>query len=362
MKISVDPKVLSEAVGWASRYIHQRPALPVLAGLLLEADGEKLTLSAFDYDVAAVAVIAADVAEPGRVLVPGRVLAEVCKALPGEAFAELAASDSEASLTCGRASFTLLTITVGDFPALPEPPAACGTIDADVLATAVSQVAAAASRDKTLPMLTGVRLDAAADQLTLAATDRYRIHVRDASWSPSAVDMPGVVIPGGILSEAAKTLRGVVTLGWEGDRLSMSAGGRSVVARLLDEQFIDYRARTTTGGPVTATVDTALLIEAVKRVTTFAAKDTAVRFRFSPDEVQLTAGHEEYGKGVETLPCVLNADSIEIAFQPQFLLDTLAGVQTPEVVLHMDGSNRPALVSGRGDESYKALAMSLRVV
>lgn len=363
MKISVDPKVLAEAVGWASRYIPQRPSVPVMTGLLLNADGETLTLSAFDYDVSAVTVVAADVAEPGRVLLPGRVLAEVCKALPGESFATLALGEGEGevSLTCGRAAFNLRTLPVGDFPALPEPPAPFGTVDGDVFATAVAQVAEAVTHDPTLPMLTGIRLDAAADLLTLAATDRYRIHVRDLPWSPTAVDIPGVLISGGVLSEAAKTLRGVVTLGWDTDRVSISAGGRTVVARLLDPQFIDYRSRVASGGPVTATVDTGLFIAAVKRVALLAEKHAAVRCRFSPDEVYVTASTDDLGKGAETVPCVLDAEDFQIAFQPKYLLDALAGVQTPEVVFQMEGSTKPALLLGKGDDSYRALTMSLRI-
>ena len=183
MKFQVDRDVLAEAVGWVSRALPARPVIPVLSGLLLEA-ADRLTLSCFDYEVSARVEVGADVAEPGTVLVPGRLLAEITRSLPSLPV-EFADDPEGVSLTCGSASFTLVTLPVEEYPDLPELPQTAGTVDGGVLAAAISQVAPAASRDDTLPLLTGVNIEVGGDTMTLAATDRYRLAVRELPWSPA---------------------------------------------------------------------------------------------------------------------------------------------------------------------------------
>ncbi|HEY9524510.1 MAG TPA: DNA polymerase III subunit beta, partial [Thermopolyspora sp.] len=142
MKFQVSRDVLADAVAWAARVLPSRPAIPVLAGLMLDA-GDDLTLSAFDYEVSARATIEADVAEPGRVLIPGRVLSEITKSLPDRPV-EMVIEASEAVLTCGSAEFRLLTMPVEDFPALPQMPPQVGAVGGVTFATAIHQVATAA--------------------------------------------------------------------------------------------------------------------------------------------------------------------------------------------------------------------------
>ena len=183
MKFQVERDVLAEAVGWASRALPSRPVIPVLSGLLLEAAADGLTLSCFDYEVSARVEVAAEVAEPGTVLVPGRLLAEITRSLPSLPV-EFADDPEGVGLTCGSASFTLVTLPLEEYPDLPELPQVAGTVDGGMLAAAIGQVAPAASRDDTLPMLTGVNIEVEGETMTLVATDRYRLAVRDLPWSP----------------------------------------------------------------------------------------------------------------------------------------------------------------------------------
>src|SRR5690606_12532773 len=175
VELRVDRQALADAVAWAARTLPTRPALPVLAGMLIEATEEGgLTLAGFDYEVSARAHESAAVAEPGRVLVPGRLLADIVRNLPPQPV-DILTKGSADVVRPGPAEFGLQTLPVEDYPTLPEPPAHAGTVPSDLFATAVAQVTPAAGRDDTLPMLTGVRIDIEGDTMWLACTDRYRI-------------------------------------------------------------------------------------------------------------------------------------------------------------------------------------------
>lgn len=365
MKLSLDHRTLADAVAWATRFVSPRPSVPVLAGILLQADGDELTLSVFDYDVSARCSIPAIVAEPGTVLLPGRVLAEIAKSLPAKPV-EMALSGHEVEIVCGAAKFGLLTMPADDYPSLPEPPAEVGTVDAAALRDAITQVHHAAAADQTLPMLTGIRLDNHGGQLNLAATDRYRIAWRQLAWQPTVAGADhAALVPARVLHDVARGL-GVDTvhLGLDDKQASVTAGGRTVSVRLLDPQFIDYAARLGDDYPTWATLDVAPFADAVKRVSLVAEKSTAVRLAFTDGEVLVQAGGGDTGRGAETVPCTLDGDPIDIAFQPHYLLDAIlaVGVAAEQVRIGLHSSNRPALVAVPGPEpEFRELVMSLRL-
>ncbi|MEV0586568.1 DNA polymerase III subunit beta [Nonomuraea sp. NPDC050310] len=364
MKIRVSRDVLAEAVAWAARVLPSRPAAPVLSGLLLEA-GEELTLSAFDYDVSAQATVDADVSERGSVLIPGKLLAEITRALPGDSV-ELVTEGAEAVLTCGSAEFGLVTMPVEDFPTMPKMPPVIGHIGGGVFASAVSQVAPAASRDDTLPMLTGIRVDIEGAEVAMAATDRYRIAARDFTWRPAQADAAvSAMVPARVLVEVAKSLRGgEVAIAMGGGVAGFESVGRSTTVRLLDEQFIDYRARLQSDWSIKADVRVAPFIDAIKRVALVAERNTAIRLTFTQGQVKIQAGGGELGRGVEVLDCELRGDDIQIGFQSHFLLDGLSGVESEFARIAMDSPTRPALVSdvpGDAQPAFRYLVMSLRL-
>lgn len=360
MKLSIDPKTLAEVIAWAARTLPARPTIPVLSGLLLDAADDHLTVSAFDYGSSARATVAADIAEPGRALLPGRMFAEVTKALPTTNFAELAATDDEATLICGHSYYTLRTLPVSDYPNLPEPPQSAGTIDADTLTAAVTQTYPAASNDDTTPMLTGIRLDTDGNRLTLAATDRYRIAVTDTTWT-STTSALSALIPGRHLNDIVKGLgHGPVQIALNDSMAAFTAGDRTSTVRLLDNEFIDYRARVDVDAAITTTIDAPSLAAAVKRVALVADRaTTAIRLAFTADEVTVRAGDDGIGRGTETLECATVGDPVEIAFQSQYLLDALAGIDG-QAAIGMQDPARPALFSSE-DSSYAHLVMSLRL-
>ena len=371
MKFRLERDVLADAVAWAARTLPSRPSMPMLAGLLIDAAGDGLTLSSFDYEVSGRVAVAADVDEPGRVLVSGRLLADIARALPA-AQVTITAEGTRVEVRCGRSSFTLPTLPVEDYPTLPDMPSSSGTISGAALATAVAQVAIAAGRDDTLPTLTGIRVEIVGDNLTLAATDRYRLAVREFTWSPERAGLDtAALVPARTLADTAKSLAGCASvqialagtgageglMGFEGD-------GRRTTTRLLDGEFPKYRALLPSEAATIATIETPALVDAVKRVALVAERNTPVRLRFSGDEVLLRAGAGDEATATEAVECSVEGEAVEIAFNPQYLLDGLTAVDSASTRLSFTSATRPAVLTGSSEElvaAYRYLLMPVRL-
>jgi len=366
MKFSAERDSFADAVAWAARSLPSRPVIPVLAGMLVEATASgEVRLSGFDYEVSAEAVAEAAVAEPGRVLVPGRLLADIVRSLPAGPV-QVTTTGVETVVTCGNVEFGLLTMPVEDYPELPVPPKIAGTVDSAGFATAVGQVVVAASKDDTLPMLTGVRMEFEPDVIRLACTDRYRIATRTLPWQP--VDsgfQAGVVVPARTLGETARSLKPgeptELALQGAGDTLiGLANDGRRTTARLLDDQFIDYRARLAGEWSFTAELDKAAFIESVKRVALVTERNTPLRLAFSASEVRIRAAAGDSARGKELLPASLSGDDIDLAINPHMLLDGVSGVVSETVRLSGTTPTKPVLITGES-EDYRYLVMPIRL-
>lgn len=377
MKVRVERDVLADAVTWTARSLPARPPVPVLAGLLLQAgeDGV-LTLSAFDYEVSARVEMPAEVIEPGEALVSGRLLAEICRSLPNHPV-DLAHTGSRVEVNCGTSRFALGAMPVEDYPARPAMPAEIGRIDAAAFAEAVHQVGVAASKDETLPILTGVRVRVAGDGLTLLATDRYRLGMREVGWQPVSTDVESAaLVRARTLAEVARTLGsgGDITLALSTDSgqdlIGFSAGGRQVTSLLVDGDYpVDrVQALFPASAASYAVVSRHDLIDAVKRVSLVAERNTPVRLSFTAEEVSLEAGQGEDAQASESIGAVLTGDDIMIAFNPTYLLDGLGAVTGSYVRLSFTMATKPAVLTGQAepdgddDPSYRYLIMPIRLV
>ncbi|WP_455352955.1 DNA polymerase III subunit beta [Streptomyces sp. SYSU K217416] len=374
MKIRVERDVLAEAVAWAARSLPARPPVPVLAGLLLKAEDGTLSLSGFDYEVSARVSVEADVEEDGTVLVSGRLLADICRALPNRPV-EISTDGVRAVVVCGSSRFTLHTLPVEEYPTLPEMPTATGTVPGEVFASAAAQVAIAAGRDDTLPVLTGVRIEIEGDTVTLASTDRYRFAVREFLWKPENPDASAVaLVPAKTLLDTAKSLTSgdTVTLALSGSGkgeglIGFEGAGRRTTTRLLEGDLPKYRTLFPTEFNSIAVIETAPFVEAVKRVALVAERNTPVRLSFEQGVLILEAGSSDDAQAVERVDAKLEGDDISIAFNPTFLLDGLSAIDSPVAQLSFTTSTKPALLSGRpavdaeADEAYKYLIMPVRL-
>src|SRR3954467_8740468 len=206
MKFRVERDALADAVAWTAKSLPSRPSVPVLAGVMLRVTDGRLQGSGFDYEVSSQVTVEVQADADGAALVSGRLLAEITKALPAKPV-DVAAVGSHVEITCGRARVTLPPMPVEDSPTLPDMPASAGTVDAAAFQAAVAQVAIAAGRDDTLPILTGVRIEIEGSTITMAATDRYRLPVRDLTWSPEQSGLEAIaLVPARTLSDTAKAL------------------------------------------------------------------------------------------------------------------------------------------------------------
>ncbi|WP_154791970.1 DNA polymerase III subunit beta [Occultella kanbiaonis] len=372
MKFRVERDVLAEAVTWTARTLPSRPSVPVLAGVLLEANSDgTLVLSTFDYEVSARSSVAAEVDEPGSALVSGRLLAEISRALPNKPV-EVSVDGSKVVVVCGASRFTLLTMPVEDYPALPDLPDTTGSISGDAFAQAISQVTIAAGRDETLPLLTGVRVEIDGDKVTLLATDRYRLAMREVSWTPASPSVSRVaLIRARTLSDVAKNLSNAgsidVALVENGDIVGFEAGGRRTTSLLVDGEYPPVRRlfpEQTTTHTVTSTAE---LVEAAKRVALVAERNTPIRLSFSEGQVVLEAGQGDDAQASEVLESTLVGEDISTAFNPQYLLDGLGALDTPFVRLSFTHSSKPAVMTGQDSidgadhaEEFRYLLMPIR--
>jgi DNA polymerase-3 subunit beta len=374
VKIRVERDVLAEAVAWVARSLPARPPAPVLAGLLLKAEDGALSFSSFDYEVSARVSVDAEVEEDGTVLVSGRLLADICRALPNRPV-EISTDGVRATVVCGSSRFTLHTLPVEEYPALPQMPTATGTVPGEVFASAAAQVAIAAGRDDTLPVLTGVRIEIEGDTVTLASTDRYRFAVREFLWKPENPEASAVaLVPAKTLLDTAKALTSgdTVTLALSGSGageglIGFEGAGRRTTTRLLEGDLPKYRTLFPTEFNSVAVIETAPFVEAVKRVALVAERNTPVRLSFEQGVLILEAGSSDDAQAVERVDAVLDGDDISIAFNPTFLLDGLSAIDSPVAQLSFTTSTKPALLSGRpavdaeADDAYKYLIMPVRL-
>ena len=377
MKFRVERDVLADAVAWTARTLPTRPSVPVLAGILLDAgeadDRQRLRLSGFDYEVSAQVSVDIEIEEAGKTLVSGRLLAEITRNLPPQTV-EISTDGPKVVVTCGSAKFTLNTMPVEDYPSLPEMPGVSGTIGSDVFASAVSQVAVAAGRDDTLPMLTGIRVEIEGETITLASTDRYRLAVRELKWKPENPELSAVaLVPAKTLHDTAKSLTSgaEVSVALSGSdtgegMMGFEGGGRRTTTRLLDGEFPKYRALLPDSFNTVAEISRSDFVEAVKRVSLVAERNTPLRLAFSQGSLVLEAGTGEDAQAVETLEADLDGDDIQIAFNSGFLLDGLGAIGTDVARLHFTTSTKPAILTGKPAEEgsspeYRYLIMPVRL-
>jgi DNA polymerase III subunit beta len=376
MKIRVERDGLADAVAWVARSLPSRPPVPVLGGVLLDAGSDTgasdtLTVSGFDYEVSATVGVSATIADGGRLLVSGRLLADITKSLPNQPV-EIAVDGSRATITCGSARFSLPTMPVEDYPQLPAQPAFAGELAGDAFGQAVTQVAIASGKDDTLPMLTGMRLEISGTSLTLVATDRFRLAMREFTWEPTeGLEDAAVLVPARTLAEAAKSLGSsgatvqLALASGEG-LLGLTGSGRSTTTRLLDAEFPPYRQLLPAQHTSRAVIEVAALAESIKRVSLVAERGTQVRLEFDDGTLRLSAGGDDEGSAEEELAVEYSGDPVTIAFNPSFLQEGLGALHADRAELSFTTPSRPALIKPVGDDGnvtpgYLHLLMPVRL-
>ncbi|HET6301442.1 DNA polymerase III subunit beta [Microbacterium sp.] len=374
MKFHVNRDVFSEAVSFVVKLLPQRNPQPILAGVLIEASDAGLSLSAFDYEASARTTIEATVDEPGTILVHGRLLSEIASRLPNAPI-QIELDEDGIVLTCGSARFTLASMPVQEYPAIPEVTGESGLVPSEDFATAISQVAFAASRDDVTPVLTGVQLEVSGTQLSLVATDRYRVALRDIPWDAGTVasdEQTTALVPARTLTEVGKTFAhgGDISISFSGsgDReiIAFTAGNKTVTSLLIKGNFPPVRRLFPEQTDHHAVVNTADLSEAVRRVSLVLDRSAPLRFTFASDSVSMDASGTEQARASESVDANLVGEDVTLGLNPQYLLEALAAVRSEFTRITFTSSENanklsPVLITPQtsvdkaGEDSFKYL-------
>jgi DNA polymerase-3 subunit beta len=371
VKFSVEKDVLAEAVSWTARSLSQRPPSPVLSGILITAANGTVSLAGFDYEISAHLEIAADVAEEGTILVSGKLLAEICRSLP-QSTATLETDGTKVTLSCGRSRFHLATMPVTEYPELPVLPEVTGVVDGEAFAHAINQVIVAASKDDTLPILTGVKMEIEDDLITFLATDRYRLAMREVHWKPAQAGIStSALVKAKTLNEVAKTLGSAgelkIALGEGNELIGFESGNRRTTSLLVDGDYPKIRSLFPENTPIHATVRTSDLVEAVRRVAVVAERNTPVRLSFTGGQLSLDAGTGEDAQAEEAIEAQIDGEEITVAFNPAYLSEGLNAFNSEFVRFSFTSAPKPAMMTaqssldGSDSDEYRYLVMPVRL-
>jgi DNA polymerase-3 subunit beta len=375
VKFHVNRDVFSEAVSFVVKLLPQRNPQPILAGVLIEATDAGLSLAAFDYEASARTTIEATVDEPGTILVHGRLLSEIASRLPNAPIQVQVDDDGGIVLTCGSARFTLASMPVQEYPAIPEVSGDTGLVPSEDFATAIAQVAFAASRDDVTPVLTGVQLEVSGTQLSLVATDRYRVALREIPWDggrTASDEATTALVPARTLTEVGKTFAhgGDISIAFSGsgDReiIAFTAGNKTVTSLLIKGNFPPVRRLFPEQTEHHAVLNTAELAEAVRRVSLVLDRSAPLRFTFTTDSVSMDASGTEQARATESVDANLVGEDVTLGLNPQYLLESLGAVRSEFVRITFtssDNANKlsPVLITPQtsvdkaGAESFKYL-------
>ncbi|WP_427130385.1 DNA polymerase III subunit beta [Pseudarthrobacter sp. S9] len=358
MKFTVTADALAEATSFASKGLSPRPPVPVLSGLLIEAQTGGLRISGFDYEKSARTQVAADVTEPGTVLLQGRMFADIIRKF-GKKTVTVTVDERKATLTAGTAVFTMHPMPVAEFPPMPDLPPVAGTIDGDVFAAAVSQIIGAASTDDSVPVLMGVQIVSEGADLIMRTTDRYRLAEVVIPWRPTGEDI-NLLVRGSWLADVIKTLAGEASILADGNLVGIRTGNRATTSIMLDGDYPKIKALFPDSAPTEITLDRDEFADVLSRVALVAERNTPVKLTTAGGSMTVEAGTGEDAQGRETLQCVVSGADVVVAFNPGYLAWSLAVTPAADVVLgFQENTAKPALVSGT--EGLRHLLMPVRL-
>jgi DNA polymerase-3 subunit beta len=354
---------LIHAVGIVSRGVSTRTTVQILAGILLQAGAGKLALAATDMELSLRTSLDANVEAEGSVVVPGRLLLELARLLPeAEVSLEHRFEEGVVEVRCGTASYRLHTYNPEDFPRLPE---AEGVerheVDRETLLQTVARVSRSASRDESRPVLTGVLMRFEPGRLVMAATDSYRLSVKETPLEGSAPELEAIV-PARALSELARIAQAgdSIELGVHENQVVFGTGDAWLTTRRIDGQFPNYKQLVPETFEHEVTLPRDELLDVVRRVSVMAQRNSPLRLRFAEGELTVSAQTQDVGEARESLPVEFGAEALEIGFNAEFLRDGIESVGGEQVRLKLISPLRPGLIQGESDD-FQYLIMPIRL-
>jgi DNA polymerase III subunit beta len=363
LKISVPREELTRQLGVVSRAASTRTTVQVLAGILLRAEAGRLELAATDMEISLRSALNTEVESEGAVVVPSKLLADLVRLLPAdEVSLEHRSGEGVVEIVSGAATYRLHTYNAEDFPRLPETASVeLMPVDAEAVLETASRVGRAASRDESRPVLTGILVRFEGQNLVMAATDSYRLAVKETAMASSGPELDAIV-PGRALGELTRIAQGAddLRIGVLENQVVFAVDGVLLTTRRIEGQFPNYRQLL----PETFEHELALpreeLLDVVRRVSVMAQRNAPIRLRFAEGELTVSAQTQDVGEARETLPAPFSAEPLEIGFNPEFLRDGIESVQGDEIRLKLISSLRPAVIQGDGTD-FSYLIMPIRL-
>jgi DNA polymerase-3 subunit beta len=363
LKITVPKDELVQALGVVSRAVSNRTSVQILSGILLEASGAELRVAATDMELSLRATIAAQIDGDGSIVLPGKTLVDIARLLPSdEVTIEHRQSESVVHVTAGSASYTLHTYNPEDFPRLPDVTSVqTFPVDRESLLETIQRVARAASRDESRPVLTGILVQFAGGTLTMAATDSYRLAVKETELGGKAPDLEAIV-PGRALTELARvaTAGDSIDVGVHENQVVFGTEGIWLTTRRIDGQFPNYRQLLPEQFEHELTLPRTELLEVVRRASVMIQRATPLQLRFAEGEITVIARTHEVGESQESMPAPYSGETLEIGFNADFLREGLESVDGDDIRFKLISPLRPAVLQGDGNE-FTYLVMPIRL-
>jgi DNA polymerase III subunit beta len=363
LKTTVARDELIRQLAIVSRAASTRTTVQVLGGILLRAAGGRLELSATDMEISLRSSLEADPGSEGAVVVPGRLLVDIARSLPGEEVAiEHRAGEGIVEITCGAAVYRVHTYNAEDFPRLPDVAGTeMVTIDADALLETSAKVSRAASRDESRPVLTGILVRFEGENLVMAATDSYRLAVKETSLESPGPELDAIV-PARALAELGRIAPGAseLELGVQENQVLFSSDGVLLTTRRIEGQFPNYRQLLPEAFEYEVMLPREEVLDVVRRVSVMAQRNAPIRLRFTEGELTVSAQTQDVGDARETMPAGFSGEALEIGFNPEFLRDGIESAEGDELRLKLISPLRPAVMQGAGDD-FSYLIMPIRL-
>ncbi len=354
---------LTRALGIVSRGVSTRTSVQILAGILIETgDDGKLQLAATDMELSLRTSLEAKVESDGPVVVPGRLLLELARLLPEQEVAlEHKPEEAAVEIRCGSASYRLHTYNPEDFPRLPDTQVDLHEVDRATLLETVARVSRSASRDESRPVLTGVLVRFEAGKLVMAATDSYRLSVKETAFEGSVPELEAIV-PARALTELARIAPEgeSVSLGVHENQVVFGTGTAWLTTRRIDGQFPNYKQLVPEAFEHEVPLPREELLDVVRRVSVMAQRNSPLRLRFADGELTVSSQTQDVGEARESLPAQFSAEPLEIGFNAEFLRDGVESVVGEQVRLKLISPLRPAVLQGEGDD-FLYLIMPIRL-
>lgn len=365
MKFVTTKQAMVECLGTVSKAVSSRSSIQVLSGILVNVGDDKIMLSGTDMEISIRAPLTGKVENSGSVVLPARIAVDIARSLPlGDVVVEQRSGETQVEIRAGESLFTLHSLPAVDFPQLPVFKGEGFTIDKAAFIETVDRVAPSASRDETRPVLTGVSIHFSAGSVRMVATDSYRLSVKETSAESSLTDAVQAIVPARTLIELSRIASGVpentLTVVPTENQMLFRVGGISLISRLIDGQFPNYRQLIPETFDYEVAVEKDELLDAVRRIGLLAQKNAPLRLRFADNSLTISAESQDVGKAHEAMPIQYSGDELEIGFNPEFLEAGVAAIRESPVYLRFISPLRPGLIKGAGDD-FLYLVMPIRL-